>query len=150
MTEDVVMPALLRHARYTYGAAMRRALAKAGYDDVPRHGLYILGGLALGERAVPLAQLINELRTSKQAAGMLVDTLVSRGYLERAVDRNDRRKMTVALTERGRGAAAVQGAARKTIDDKLIAKVGQEDVARTRRTLAALIDLSIVDENNTG
>jgi DNA-binding MarR family transcriptional regulator len=81
---------------------------------------------------------------------MLVDTLVSRGYLERAVDRNDRRKMTVALTERGRGAAAVQAAARKTIDDKLIAKVGQEDVARTRRTLAALIDLSIVDENNTG
>ena len=77
--EVVVLPALLRHARYTYGVAMYEALAKAGYEDVPKNGLYVIGGLALGAGDVPLGQLVKELRVSKQAAGQLVDTLVLRG-----------------------------------------------------------------------
>jgi DNA-binding MarR family transcriptional regulator len=102
----VPLPALLRHARTTYGTAMRRALAEAGYDDVPKNGLYVIGGMALGEGVIPLGQLIRELRISKQAAGQLVDMLVMRGYLQRAVDEADRRKLTITLTERGRAAAA--------------------------------------------
>jgi DNA-binding MarR family transcriptional regulator len=141
MDEQPVMPALLRHARYTYGAAMRRALAQAGFGDIPRNGLYVIGGLALGIGDAPLGQLIKELRTSKQAAGLLVDALVMRGYLERTVDKDDRRKMIVALTERGKQAAAAQAVARKKVDDELIARVGLDDVVCTRRTLTALIDL---------
>ena len=139
--EDVGLPALLRHARTAYGVAMRRALAEAGYDDVPANGLYVIGGLALGVPDLPLGQLIKELRISKQSAGQLVDTLVTRGYLERTVDPNDRRKLTVALTERGRAAAAVQAAAREEIDAELVACVGQDDLSRTRRTLAVLCDI---------
>ena len=75
MDVEPVMPALLRHARHTYGAAMRLALADAGFGDIPRNGLYVIGGLALGLGDVPLAQLIRELRTSKQAAGLLVEYL---------------------------------------------------------------------------
>jgi DNA-binding MarR family transcriptional regulator len=139
--EDVVLPALLRHARNTYGAAMRRALEEGGYDDVPGNGLYVIGGLAMGAGGVPLGQLIRELRISKQAAGQLVDTLVTRGYLERAVDPQDRRKLTVTLSERGRAAAAVQAAAREKVDAALMAMVGADDIQRARRTLAALIDI---------
>jgi DNA-binding MarR family transcriptional regulator len=138
---EVVMPALLRHARVTYGMAMRRALAEAGFDDVPKNGLYVIGGLALGAGGVPLGQLVRELGVSKQTAGQLVDTLVLRGYLARTVDGEDRRKLTVTLTERGRAAAATQAAAREKIDAELLARVGQENINRTRRTLAALIDL---------
>src|ERR1700761_5855278 len=100
--QEIVMPALSRHARATYGRAMRRALAEAGYDDIPRNGLYVIGGLALGAGGVPLGQLVAELGVSKQGAGQLVDTLVLRGYLERTPDADDRRKLTVSLTERGR------------------------------------------------
>lgn len=139
--EEIVMPALLRHARSTYGLAMRRALAEAGYDDIPKNGLYLIGGLALGAGDLPLGQLIKELRVSKQAAGQLVDTLVLRGYLERTMDTEDRRKLTVTLTERGRAAAAAQAAAREKIDAELVARVGPDDVNCTRRTLAVLIDL---------
>lgn len=139
--EDVVLPALLRHARNTYGAAMRRALEEGGYDDVPGNGLYVIGGLAMGAGGVPLGQLIRELRISKQAAGQLVDTLVTRGYLERAVDPQDRRKLTVTLSERGRAAAAVQATAREKVDAALMAMVGADDIQRARRTLAALIDI---------
>ena len=139
--EQLVMPALLRHARVTYGLAMRKALAEAGFDDLPGNGLYVIGGLALGEGKIPLGQLVKELRVSKQAGDQLVDTLVLRGYLERTVDSNDRRKFSITLTERGRAAAAIQSAAREKIDAELVARVGLEDVKRTRRTLAVLIDL---------
>jgi DNA-binding MarR family transcriptional regulator len=139
--EDVVLPALMRHARNTYGVAMRRALDEAGYDDVPKNGLYVIGGLAMGTQGIPLGQLIRELRISKQAAGQLVDTLVTRGYLERAVDPEDRRKLTVTLSERGRAAAAAQASGREKVDAALMAIVGGDDIQRTRRTLAALIGI---------
>jgi DNA-binding MarR family transcriptional regulator len=139
--DDVVLPALLRHARVTYGAAMRLALEQAGYDDVPKNGLYVIGGLALNSDEIPLSQLIRELRVTKQAAGQLVDTLVLRGYLERTMDPDDRRKLSINLTVRGRAAAAVQAKAREKIDAELLARVGEENVKRTRRTLAALIDI---------
>jgi DNA-binding MarR family transcriptional regulator len=139
--DDVVIPALLRHARTTYGAAMRRALDKAGYDDIPKHGMYLIGGMARGAEAIPLARLIQQLGVSKQVASQLVDSLVLNGYLKRAEDPEDRRKSNLTLTERGRVAAVIQAAARKKIDSQLFARVGRENVKRTRRTLAALIEL---------
>lgn len=139
--EEVAIPALLRHARYTYGKGMRAALEEAGYDDIPGNGLYVIGGLALEDRGIPLRQLVRELGTTKQGAGQLVDTLVLRGYLSRTVDENDRRQLIVALTERGRSAADVQRAAREKIDAELLTRAGETDVAATRRTLAALIDM---------
>ena len=148
--EDVALPALLRHARVTYGSAMRRALEGAGYDDIPKDGLYVIGGLALGVEDVPLGQLIKELRISKQAAGQLVDTLVTRGYLERAVDEQDRRKLTITLTERGRAAAATQTAAREEIDAELTARVGKSAVSDARRALAALIEIGREREDLEG
>ncbi len=138
---EISLPALLRHARVTYGAAMRRALAEAGYDDIPRNGLYVIGGLALGEEGVPLSALIRDLRVSKQAASQLVDTLVMRGYLQRTTDPEDRRRLNVTLTERGNHAAVIQAAARQRIDKALQARAGAENVLRTRKTLAALIDI---------
>lgn len=140
---DLVMPALLRHARTTYGGAMRRALDRAGFDDIPANGLYVIGGLALGAEDVPLSALIDGLRISKQAAGQLVDTLVMRGYLERQVDPADRRRLIIRLSERGVHAATIQGKARDAVDAKLAERVGAEDIAATRRTLSALIDVAI-------
>lgn len=139
---DIVMPALLRHARTTYGGAMRRALDRAGFDDIPANGLYVIGGLALGAEDVPLSALIQDLRISKQAAGQLVDTLVMRGYLERQVDPGDRRRLVIRLTDRGAHAAAVQGKARDAVDAKLAERVSADDIAAARRVLSALIDMA--------
>lgn len=139
--QEVVLPALLRHARTTYGVAMRQALEEAGYGDVPKNGLYVLGGLTLEAGPLPLQELIEQLRISKQSASQLVDALVARGYLQRTEDPNDRRKLTITLTERGRHAAETQSAARKKIDAELVERVGRENVDRARLTLAALIDI---------
>jgi DNA-binding MarR family transcriptional regulator len=143
--EQIALPALLRHARSTYGQAMRKALADAGYDDVPANGLYIIGGLAIDREGITIGQLVRELRVTKQAAGQLVDTLVLRGYLDRATDPEDRRKLIVTLTSRGRAAAETQSAARDRIDSALATCVGPEDIASTRRALAVLIDIGRQD-----
>ena len=139
--ERVVMPALLRHSRTTYGKAMPLALEEAGYDDIPANGLYIIGGLSLANGNIPLRQLVKELGITKQGAGQLVDALVLRGYLSRTIDENDRRQLIIALTERGRAAADVQAQARARIDAELLRRVGETDVLTTRRVLAALIDI---------
>jgi DNA-binding MarR family transcriptional regulator len=139
--QNVSLPALLRHARGTYGRAMRAALMHAGYENIPANGLYIIGGLAQGAEGFPIGQLVKELGITKQGGGQLVDTLVTKGYLARTPDENDRRQLIVTLTERGRAAAAVQLAARQQIDAALLAAIGSNDLDSTRRTLAALIDI---------
>jgi DNA-binding MarR family transcriptional regulator len=136
----VALPALIRHARTTYGGAMRQALDEAGCDDVPRNGIYVIGALARGE--APLSEIIGSLGVSKQAAGQLVDTLVLRGYLERQIDPDDRRRLTVTLTEHGRAAAVAQRAASDRIDAELIARVGKEKVMHAREVLAVLIAMA--------
>jgi DNA-binding MarR family transcriptional regulator len=135
---DTAFPALLRAARRTYGSAVRNALADAGCDDVPRNGSYVLAAIA--RTAVPLSRIIQELGVSKQAAGQLVDTLVARGYLDRAPDPGDRRRLTITLTPRGHAAAEVIRSAVGQVDADLARRVGPEYVAHARATLAALIE----------
>jgi DNA-binding MarR family transcriptional regulator len=139
--EKVVIPALLRHARNTYGAAMRRALDQAGYGDLPKNGLYIIGGMNLNDKTIPLSQLIKELGVSKQAAGQLVDALIQRKYLARTRDAVDRRKVTIRLSKRGRAAAMIQSAAREKVDAELAARVGVGKVRQLRRALGVLIEM---------
>ncbi len=135
------MAVLLRHARASYASSMRIALSKAGYEDIPKNGLYVIGGLARQAAGHPLGELIRELKLSKQSAGQLVDTLVTRGYLSRDVDENDRRRLKIGLTARGRAAAKVVGTAGKAVDAELLCRIGPKDVERARRTLLVLIDM---------
>jgi DNA-binding MarR family transcriptional regulator len=141
--EEWSLPALLRVARRAYGVAIRDALADAGYDDVPRNGIFVIGAIARSE--APLSEIIDQLGVSKQAAGQLVDTLVLRGYLDRAIDPEDRRRLVVTLTERGSAAAAVIREAIDEVDRTLVARVGDDYVAHTRTTLAALISDAFFD-----
>lgn len=143
--EVVSIPALLRHARYTYGTAMREALEAAGHDDIPKNGLYVIGGLALGAGDLPLSVLIRDLRISKQAAGQLVDAMVERGYLERMQDPEDRRRQVLALTARGRDAAQVQSAAAARIDALLAQRIGASGPAKLRKLLAVLVAVGHVE-----
>jgi DNA-binding MarR family transcriptional regulator len=135
-TGDVSLPALLRVARVRYGASVHAALLDAGCDDVPRNGSFVISAIA--RTGAPLSAIITALGTSKQAAGQLVDTLVNRRYLERSVDPEDRRRLSVTLTPRGQAAAAVIRSAVEAVDEELVARVGADYVAHTRVTLAAL------------
>jgi DNA-binding MarR family transcriptional regulator len=107
---------------------------------MPRQGGFVVTVIA--NTGAPLSQVISELRMSKQAGGQLVDSLVTRGYLDRAVDLADRRRLTVSLTERGMAAADVVRSVVRRISDELDERVGPEYVAHARVTVAALVEIS--------
>jgi DNA-binding MarR family transcriptional regulator len=136
--DEVAFPVLLRAARTAYGSAIRRALADVGGDDLPRRGSFVMGAIA--RTGAPLSQIIQGLGVSGRAAGKLIDTLVTRGYLDRSPDPEDRRRLTVTLTERGRAAATIIRSVVERVDADLAARVGAEHAAHTRATLAALIE----------
>lgn len=136
---EVTFPALLRAARVTFGAAMRAALEEAGFGDIPKNGIFVIG--ALDRTGAPLADIIRMLRVSKQSVGQLVDALVDRGYLQRTADEEDRRRVTVRLGNRGRRAAEIARAVHDDVTAALFEKVGPECVAQMRKGLAALIEL---------
>jgi len=137
--EVLVIPALLRAARGAYGRAVREELVAAGCDDLPRNGAFILGGMA--NRGGGAADLMRELDVSKQAASQLIDTLVLRGYLERRANPDDRRRITVELTERGRAAAAAVGAAVGEVDAELASRLTEEELHGLRVGLWTLAQL---------
>jgi DNA-binding MarR family transcriptional regulator len=137
--DEVVIPALLRAARGAYGHAIRTRLAAGEFDDLPGNGPYILGGMA--NHGGTAGGLIRELGVSKQAASQLIDTLVLRGYLEREVNAEDRRRMTIELTERGRAAAAVVRDGVEAVDAELADRISPSELAGLRAGLVALTEI---------
>ena len=133
---EISFPALLRAARTTYGLAVRGALEETGFDDMPRQGSFVVG--AILRSGAPLSDIIKQLGISKQAAGQLVDTLVARGYLDRSVDPEDRRRLTITLTERGREAAIIIRQAVNRVDAEVAKILPEETIGHARQTLAAI------------
>ncbi len=134
------MPTLMREARDAYRDAVRRALAGAGCDDIPRNAVFVLAGLDHGgpEPAFsPQADVIASLGLSKQAASQLIDTLVLRGYLDRRNDPVDRRRMEVRLTDRGRSAAIAIRTAIAAIDATVAQLITADELHGLRVGLAA-------------
>ena len=140
---ELPLAALLRAARSAVGRAIRSALEGAGYDDVPANGPYVISATSVA--GVPLAVIIERLGLSKQAAGHLVDLLVLRGYLERQVDPEDRRRLVVSPTERGAAAALVIRQVADLLEARVAAELGDADLLVTRRTLECLATMANFD-----
>ncbi|MDA4123139.1 MAG: MarR family transcriptional regulator [Thaumarchaeota archaeon] len=135
----IVTPALLRGARDTYREAIRKNLAEGGFDDVPRNGAFVLG--AMVNYGIPSGEVVKGLGVSKQAASQLVDLLVVRGYLDRAPDAEDRRRVTLKPTERGRAAAAAVRVSVDSVDAQLAKQLSAAELATFRKGLIALIKI---------
>jgi DNA-binding MarR family transcriptional regulator len=138
--EDVPLPQLLRETRDAYRDVIGRALADAGCDDLPRNALVVLTGLdhSAAEPAFsPQASVVESLGLSKQAASQLIDTLVLREYLERRIDPDDRRRMGVRLTDRGRTAAIAMHTAIDTVEATLAQLITPDELHGLRAGLAA-------------
>ena len=135
----VPIPALLRAARGSYGGAVRRHLAEGGFDDLPANGPYVLGGMA--NQGGNAGSLVRELGISRQAASQLIDTLVLRGYLTREGDPDDRRRMLIELTDRGRAAAAATRAGVEEIDAELASMLSPGELAGRYAGLVALTEI---------
>jgi DNA-binding MarR family transcriptional regulator len=143
--DDLVTPALLSEARRRYGDEIRRALARAGCDDVPRAGARLLGGIARNGPGV--GDMAARLGMTKQATSQLVDTLVLRGYLERRPDPDDRRRVQLHLTSRGEGVAVEIQHAVARVDKAWRRAAGAEGVRAARAALGHLVSLGTGDDD---
>jgi DNA-binding MarR family transcriptional regulator len=138
------IPGLLRGARKAYGTAIRQAFADAAFDDMPRNGAFVLARV-YGEDA-HLALMTRELGISKQAVSQLIDVMVTRGYLERSPDAEDRRRMVLHLTPRGAAAATVAWEAAASVDEELLTRLSADGVAALRSGLIALGEIAAESE----
>jgi DNA-binding MarR family transcriptional regulator len=140
--EELALPVLLAEGRATYGRAIREGYAEAGFDDIPKLGPRLLGGILRNGGTVGSATNVGrDFGISKQAASKLIDLLVIRGYVSRGIDPEDRRKLTLELTERGQAAAEVGWEAVDRIDRELEAAVGAAAIRQVRATVGALVAL---------
>lgn len=75
-------------------------LRDLGYDEVTLADINIIAAIDIeGTRLTDIAQ---SLDISKQAAGQMVKTLVTRGYLSREADPSDGRATRITFTEKGK------------------------------------------------
>ncbi|WP_411091936.1 sulfotransferase domain-containing protein [Streptomyces sp. 049-1] len=99
---DEMLRSLLREAG-DVEADLDAHLSAAGFDGLPRHGPFVLGAMAF--RGGAAGDLKRVLGIGDRQAGETVDALTTHGYLELRVDRADRRRVRLVLTDRGRAAA---------------------------------------------
>jgi len=136
---EVGIPPLLRAARGAYGHAIRSELAAVGFDDLPPNSAYVLGGIV--NHGGSAGQLGRQLGISKQAASQLIDTLVVRGYLVRSEDPQDRRRITIDATDRGRAAAEAIRVGVLSVEEDLSGRLSAGEMAGLRAGLVALCDI---------
>lgn len=115
-------------------ARLHRALEHTPDAELTLPQYRVLGRLALGdERASLLAQ---RLTVSKPTMTALVDSLVERGLVSREAATDDRRAVTLSITDDGRDAIDRTGAALRAMLDDIIERCA--DPATVRAALAQL------------
>lgn len=141
------LAALLREARTTHILAIRPHLARRGFKDMPRDGVFAIS--TIRDFDVSAGDLARKMGVSKQAVSQLLDTLVMLGYVERSIDAVDRRRTRLRLSRRGARVATICREAVDRIEEQLVGKVGARSVEDTRTTLTALIELAADLESGT-
>jgi DNA-binding MarR family transcriptional regulator len=127
---------LLRGALGAHRAAIAQALAKAGHESLPPLALWAIDALAGGERSA--GELATRLGVSKQTISQLVELLAARGYLERAPDEHDRRRVTLRLTRQGRAAGLTIARVCENLEARAREELGDGALQQARMALAAL------------
>lgn len=130
------MPVLLREARDAYTTAIHRRLAAAGHADMPRAGARVIGRISHG--GVMIQEVGRAYGASRQAASQLVESLVDTGYVVRGEDPTDRRRVTLALTDRGLDAAEQISDAIDEVNAHLLSLVSTSQLREAKRVLGVL------------
>jgi DNA-binding MarR family transcriptional regulator len=129
---------LLRRVNRRYGAAIRSALDDAGHAELPQQGFWAVNALDGRDRTA--VELVDLMQITKQAVSQLVDSLVTLGYVERHDDPNDGRRVVLRLSDRGREAASVIGAAAGAVEHELRHRLGEESLLELRRALEGFVE----------
>jgi DNA-binding MarR family transcriptional regulator len=114
-----------------------RARLRARFGTtLPRFDL--LAALHRTAEGLTMGELSSHLMVTNGNVTGLVDSLVRDGFVERAADPGDRRRLTIRLTQAGRRDFAAMAAAHERWIDELFAGLGRQDMARLQDLLGRL------------
>ena len=130
---------LLAVARRSWVREMARRLDQLGYPDYRRSDAAILWWLRHGP--VPLSQLDATLGVSRQAARKLVEGLVVRRFALVQRDRDDARRLNVALTVEGEDYARDVVSVVRALNEELDNKVDPYDLVVVKAILTTVSTL---------
>jgi len=136
---EFATPTLMRSARGAYARSIRAQLHAIGIDDLPRNGAFILAGI--DSTGGPRGDLPADLGVTKQAVSQVIDTLVNRGCLTRSPDPDDRRRISLELTERGQQVVDAVSRGVEAVDLQLQERVSPEQIEAMRSVLLSLTEI---------
>ncbi len=107
------------------------------------HGeMFILHFISHKKAPVLPSELSVVTRTSSARVAMALKNLESKGFIERNIDKADRRKVLVTITEKGIKEVEKQHDKIRAIMEKLINELGEEDVREYLRIVDRVIEIS--------
>jgi DNA-binding MarR family transcriptional regulator len=129
----IPMAGLLEIAKDAFFADFRAELEQTEFGDIrPTHGCVFRFVKGDGKRLTDIAELAG---MTKQSVGEIVDDLVSRGYVKRIPDPEDKRAKIICLTERGERAQGTGLALFAKVEEQWAERFGTERIAQMRELL---------------
>ncbi len=101
-------------------------------------------GAATGQPG-PATSVAASLGVTKQAVSQLTDVLVSRGYVTRGTDPDDRRRIVLELTERGQRVVDALARGVEAVDAQLRERASAEQIEAMRSTLGVLAQIKVAN-----
>lgn len=126
---------LLSLASVVFVDALHERLGEQGFAEFSVRSGWVLR--TLGDDELSLRELAERMDLSSPGTLKAIDPMLKAGYLERA-ETSDKRVRAVRATERGRAALACATAFHAEFEASLVAAVGPDDAAATRRGLESL------------
>lgn len=141
------MEVLLKEQMVSAMLRLRRlSLAFPPDLDIRMGEFFLLKAIASDEQCpdghVHLAETHCHLHITRPAVSQMLNALENKNYIQREIDRNDRRKIAVRLTPEG---ARVLTLAKKHMDqimDRTISRFGEENTQQLISLLYQLADIS--------
>ncbi len=144
------LPRLLQEFYRDYDRRVLEGIAARGYHDIRPSHSQVLSNLGTG--SVRVTELASRAKVTQQAMGKLLKELEQLGYVDRAIDSQDKRAKEIRFTERGlklvADALEVVEEARKHYAKKIGARELNELEDRLRKAVDKL-DLEFLPESWT-
>ena len=113
--------------------------------NINMNEFFLLKGISqsppCSDKSFRLADIHSHLQITKPAVSQMLNSLENRGYILREIDRNDRRKISITLTDKGQ---EILKATKKDMEKKLdmtISLFGEDNTRKFIASLTALADI---------
>jgi DNA-binding MarR family transcriptional regulator len=135
-TDPLDFGVLLNVAFAAFRDALDADLAAAGFDDIGTSFGYVFRLLA--HAPCNLSELAVQLGMSSPGALKVVEDMVTKGYVSRSADAEDRRVKRLELTDRGRAALGRARSFHARYEQALAQRLGAGRVKAMREVLEAV------------